>query len=259
MDKIIFENIFRSKEVTLNDKGMAVCPYCRGTGLNAELNLFNKINEQMHPTVTACCVKCYGKGQTDWVEIANGRIDDKMEYLFSNNRQFLVDDLWYLLTYVYAGYVVPGKNLIQTRYDEDKDQWVESTGIEFPGHEISKREVIHWISKFIEHSYIKDPECIFSTLPKIYKVAPDYEYVANVKRIILDSTSAKIEDLIRVKNDIGDLGYTIEDLNDIEIINEFGKKIEIEFKFTWENLLDRFKLPRNHKYSPLSEGVLTFD
>ena len=259
MEKIVFENIFRSNDVSFNDEGIAVCPYCNGTGLNAEFNLFNKINEKLRPSVIACCLKCYGKKKTDWVEVTNGRIDEVMEYLFHSNRQFIVTDLWFFFAYIYAGYVVPGQSPYQTIYDENEDRWVEETGIEFPGHKESKNKLFYWIDKFNEYSYVKDAASIVAILPTIYMRAPDYELAAEIKCSIIDALALKFEDLISIEKDLNQLGYTIEDLNDIDIIDESGKKIEIEFNFTWENLLDKFKLPRVHKYSIAPEGVLTVD
>ena len=259
MDIIIFENIFRSNEVSFNDKGVAVCPYCGGTGLNSDFNLFNKINETMRPSVFACCLKCYGKGKTDWVEVTNGRIDVIMNNLFLTNRQFSVADLWFFFTYIYAGNVVPGQSPIQTMYDEDEDKWVEVAGIEFPGHKKSKHELFYWIDKFNEYSYVKKPESIVHMLPIVYMQAPDYEFAAEIKCSIIDALGMNIEDLLSIEKDLYGLGYTIEDLNDIDVIDESGKKIEIDFDFTWENLLDKFKIPRRHKYSRVPEGVLTVD
>ena len=82
MNKLVFENIFRSNEISFNDEGVAVCPYCNGTGLNAEFELLNKYHEVIGFPLSAHCLKCYGKKHADWIEVANGRIDDEMNYLF---------------------------------------------------------------------------------------------------------------------------------------------------------------------------------
>jgi len=259
MGKIVFENIFRPNDVSFNDEGIAVCPYCNGTGLNADFNLFNKVNEQVQFNVIACCIKCYGKGKTDWVEVTNGRIDKIMRYLFSRNRQFLAINLCYFASYVYVGYLVPVIDEIQLWYDENKDKWRETTGIEWPGHIESKNKMFQWIDMFNEHSYIKDPESISTLARATYSSSPNYEYPAKIKCDIIDALALKIEDLITIGNDLKDLGYTIEDLNDIGIIDESGKILEVDFEFTWENLLDKFKLPRQHKYSVVPDSLLTVD
>lgn len=257
MDKIVFENIFRSNVVSFNESGFAVCPHCNGTGLNADFNLFNKINEQMHPDVSVCCLKCYGKGWTDWIEIANGRIDEITEYLFHHNRQFLAQDIFYPLDYVYAGYVVPSNSGIHLWYDEEADEWKETTGIRWPGHIESKNEMFYWIDKLNENSYIRNPEPISSVLHDIYDPSLDYEWAAKIKDEIINSSVVEIYDLLEWKRELKILGYSIEDLNEIVSDKEPTKNFNVDFVFTWENLIDKFNLPRIHKYSPVPDGVLT--
>jgi len=259
MDKLVFENIFRSDEVNFNESGLAVCPYCNGTGLNDDFNFFHKVSVKLKIGVIACCLKCYGKGQTDWVEIANGRIDEVMMDLFYNSLGFSALHLVDFLRYVYAGYVVPAGNEIQLWYDEDEDEWKETTGIDWSCHIESKNEINYWINKFTKYSYLNNPESFYDLLSKVYDPDLDYEGAAKIKSKILSSTELNIDDLVRMRKELYILGFTIESLNEICICDESGKIIETDFAFSWRNLLDKFKLPHLHKYSRVPEGVLTVD
>ena len=80
-----FKSIFKSSEVSIDDEGIIVCPYCKGSGLNDEYELFNKIQSYFGCSDAVYCLKCYGKKQTDWVEIANGRTDEEMKELIAQH------------------------------------------------------------------------------------------------------------------------------------------------------------------------------
>ena len=90
---------------------------------------------------------------------------------------------------------------------------------------------------------------------------PEYDWAcaADIKDDILNATELKIEDLIRLREELEILGFTIEDLNEIVSADESEGLLKVDFVFTWENLLDKFKIPRLHKYSPVPEGVLIID
>ena len=237
----VFENIFRSNEVRLKD-GIAVCPYCNGTGLNAEFYLFNKINEELPLSIKACCLKCYGKGSTDWVEEANDLLDERMETLFRDNRQFPAAYLSFFFSYVYDGNTVTKNHTNLVRYNEDTDRWEDADNINWPGHLKSKEKVSFWIDKLNEHMYIEDPESIAYELREIYRNGPYYVDAERIKYQLLYESELKLETLIDFKNKLKKIGYVIEDLNDIDITGEFGEIIDIDFDFTWENLLDKFNL-----------------
>lgn len=274
MKNVIFENIFRSNEVSFNDEGITVCPYCNGTGLNAEFNLFNKVMEKMQIAAYACCLKCYGKKHADWVEFANGRIDEILEYLYRYYRKFDSEALGHFFSYVYAGYLVHGDGSTTIRYNEDADQWEEMQNFSWrnstPSEEkvlhwinstSSEEEVLHWINEFRNNYDIKD----FDFIP--YKLAEEYGYesgfndrfIDKIKSEILDATELGIEDLQRMKDNLELFDYTIAVSNEDDIAKARGSYLDSDKEFTWENLLKRFDIPRIHKYSPVPRGVLIFD
>jgi hypothetical protein len=272
MNKPIFENIFRSSEVSFNDEGIAVCPYCNGTGLNDDFELLNKYHEFTNFPVRAHCLKCYGKKKTDWVEVLNSRIDDEMDALFHDNLGILFSGFLAFLRFVYIGYRHESNDEEYYQYDNDKNQWVESELNDWPGHLECKKEMLIWINKLIDAGYMRDPgdpeeftkNCLSSAsipdiLSLIYDPICDSECAANIKAGILYTTELKIDNLLQIRKDLEILGYTIEDLNEIASDDESTDNFDVDFVFTWENLLDKFKIPRLHKYSPLPDGVLTVD
>ena len=84
-------------------------------------------------------------------------------------------------------------------------------------------------------------------------------YAVKIKSYILNSTEMTIEELLKLKEDLSFLGFTIDGLNEIENDEGWEYHSSDSFEFTWDNLLEKFHLPRIHKYSKVTHGVLTFD
>jgi hypothetical protein len=272
MNKLVFENIFRSNKVNFNDEGIAVCPYCNGTGLNAEFELLNEYHEIIEFPLSAYCLKCYGKKRVDWIEFANGRIDDEMDYLFQETLTIPSNGFLQFLSFVYNGYKYQINDEENCQYDNSRNKWFVSALDDWPGHVESKKEMLFWINKLICAGYIRDYENpedfaknsfpsvdIANVYSHYYDPEYDWKCAAEIKLDILNATEFKIENLIRMREKLEILGLTIEDLNEICICDESGEILETDFVFTWKNLLDKFKLPYRHKYSRVPEGIVTFD
>jgi hypothetical protein len=272
MKKLFFRNIFRSNEISVNDEGIAVCPYCNGTGLNAEFELLNEYHEILEFPQSAHCLKCNGKEYADWVEVANGRVDDEMDYLFNELKNISSRGFAQFFGFVYNGYKYQINDEENYQYDNNKNKWFVSTIDDWPGHIESKKELLFWIDKLISAGYIRNYESPQKFAKKNFPsgdIAPvyshyydpeyDLEHSAEIKINILNGTDLNIEDLIDMKDRLDILGFTIEDLNEICICDESGENIETDFVFTWRNLLDKFKVPHRNKYSRVSEGALTTD
>jgi hypothetical protein len=272
MNEPVFKNIFRSNKISFNDEGIAVCPYCNGTGLNAEFELLNEYHEMIEFPLSAHCLKCYGKKRVDWIEFANGRFDDELEYLLQKIIQTQPNAFLQFLSFVYNGYKYQINDYQNYQYNTCEDQWIVSEFDDWPGHIDCKKEMLFWINKLICAGYIRDyenPEDFAkNSFPSVdiagfyshyYDPEYDWKCAAEIKLDILNATEFKIENLIRMRGELEILGFTIEDLNEICICDESGKTLEVDFVFTWKNLLDKFKLPYQHKYSRVPEGILTFD
>lgn len=270
MKKLVFENIFRSNEISFNDEGIAVCPYCNGTGLNAEFELLNEYHEIIEFPLSAHCLKCYGKKRVDWLEFANGRIDEKLEYLFYELVNTPSNAFLQFLSFVYDGYRYQINDYQNAQYNTCEDKWIVSELDDWPGHIECKKEMLFWINKLICAGYITDvenpEEFAKKSFPSVdiakvyshyYDPEYDWECAAYIKVDILNATDLKIEELIRIREDLNILGFTIEDLNEICICDESGEILETDIVFTWKNLLDKFKLPYRHRYSRVSEDLLT--
>lgn len=272
MNKLVFENIFRSNEISFNDEGIAVCPYCNGNGLNDEFELLNKFHEIIEFPLTAHCLKCYGKKYTDWIEVTNGRIDEEMEHLFHATLTIPSNAFLPFLNFVYNGYKFKMNDEENYLYDKIKDRWIVTEQDDWHDHLKWKKEMLVWINNLICAGYIREAvaadDFAKNSFPSVdvpnfysyfYDPEIDMKYAAFIKNDILNETEARIDDLIKVKDNLEILGFTIEDLNEICICDESGEILETDFVFTWKNLLDKFKLPYRHKYSRVPEGIVTFD
>ena len=258
-----FKSIFRSGEVNIDNEGIAVCPYCNGSGLNAEYELFNKFQSFIGMSGRAYCVKCYGKKQTDWIEIANGRNDEEMRELAAQHGEMGFLEIKNYLTFIYYGEICLYGEDKWFFYDHDLDQWKETEDPEseiWIDHFKAKKEMLYWFEKFFHDGYITEIYLnLHDLMRSIYNSDIDYEYAAKIKSYILNSTEMTVEELLQVRESLSILGYAMDDLNDIEINEDAKNHFAEDFEFTWDNLLEKFRLPRVHKYSKVPDGVLTFD
>ena len=253
------KNIFRSSEVIIDNEGIVVCPYCKGSGLNDEYELFNYFQLYFGFLGRAYCLKCYGKGRTDWVEVANGRIDEEMKKWIAQHGRMEFNDIKSYLFFINYGVYRNDENE-WFFYDHDSDQWEETESYIGIDHSKAKNELSDWLKKFFHDGYITN---IFGGLNVYMRLVHDgyleHEFAIQIKDYILDSTEMTIEKLLKIKEDLSFLGFTIDDLNEIENDEGSGDHSLDSFRFTWDNLLEKFGLPRVHKYSELPDGVLKFD
>jgi len=229
------------------------------SGLNDEYEVFNKFQSYFRFPDRAYCLKCYGKKQTDWIEIVNGRIDEEMKELIAQHGKMEFDDIEiYLFLIKYGLYRENRKKWFFYKYDSGAWEEMESyIGID---HFKAKKELSFWLKKFINDGYITVNDCDLNDYMRSFHHDDNgYEYAKQIKNYILDSTEMTIEELLKLKEDLSFFGFTIDDLNELEYYDSLDYVLLGDFEFTWNNLVKKFRLPPEHKYFKVPDGVLTFD
>jgi hypothetical protein len=245
--------------VNIDNEGIVVCPYCKGSGLNDEYELFNNIQLFFGFPGRAYCLKCFGKKQTDWIEIANGRLDEEIKELIAQHGKMGFYEIKSYLYPVYYG-VYRDDEHGWFFYDHDSGKWEETESYIGIDHFKAKKTLSYWLNKFFHDGYTTDNNYNLNDYMRCdHHDYLDYEYAKQIKNYILDSTEMTIEELLKIKEDLSFLGFTIYDLNEINVDEDWEDHSSDSFEFTWDNLLEKFHLSRIHKYSKVPNGVLTFD
>ena len=121
-----------------------------------------------------------------------------------------------------------------------------------------EKQVIKWIQKFIKDGYSKKLDLSLG-VSRYWKSEFYCIQEEDIKKALIYRSKLTIEDLLDYRKELALLGGEFDDLNDIMTDDDSECVIEEDFKFTWENLLEKFHLPRTHKYTVLPDGVLPFE
>ena len=174
-EKTKFENIFNLETAIPNKNGVVICPYCNGTGENDEYELFNKFQNLNNFPVKAYCRQCYGVKQGDWIEIATGRIKEKMEFQYKFYNAATISAFVNFFKFVYYNYRWQNREGKRFQYDVKADIWNEVKGSDilendfYSNHLDAKKSMTDWIEKFLKDGYINDPESIYVMLDLVYE------------------------------------------------------------------------------------------
>jgi hypothetical protein len=80
---------------------------------------------------------------------------------------------------------------------------------------------------------------------ELYWDEPEQQ-VKLMKINLVTAENLPISRLLEIKNDLDLFWYDIQDLNDVQIEYEVIENLSRGFKFTWENILKKFGLPRTY-------------
>lgn len=238
--------------------GKILCKYCNGSGINPAYEEIDKTLKAIFNSDGPCCLYCYGLAEIDWIDKANGNYKQKMNSLKSKMKEWFLINIHPFLQYVQYGEVYFDENVIEwVNYDPADGSWNFSEIIldSIEGHRAKRK----WIEKFKTDGY-----CDIKNIEKYNDIFPfgypggNYYFAAEIKAYLIGSRTMTIDELHEIKTTLKIMGFSIENLNWIKTVDMFEQDVPPEFEFNWNNLLDKFYLPRNNKYTPVPYGVLTF-
>jgi hypothetical protein len=141
-------------------------------------------------------------------------------------------------------------------YDPANDCWNYSEIIlgSLEGH----RAKNGWIDRFKTDGYCDIMSIVsYKDIFLFYCQYSRYYFAADIKANLISSKVMTIDELHEIKKVLKVIGFSIEDLNWIKTDEKFQQNVPPKFEFNWNNLLDKFYLPRNNKYTAVPYGVLT--
>ena len=249
MDKITCASeIAKDYEKQLDEKGFFVCEYCKGTGINPGYREHDKIVRRLNGKDAFFCLFCYGKKQIDWVEFVMGNYVQALKDRKVDLESRFLDSLKNYLYFLIKG---------QVEYDYDGDRWMRYDAVNRCWRETAQaigsvkgqKDAAKLMLKAIDDGYtdkgsynnfIIDEEVQYDL--QVYHV----ELIRDIKTELIDSTEMTVARLERIKEELELVGITIEELERFQTKKNSEKNLPPDFKFNYENILERFNFSKAH-------------
>ena len=251
------ENISRRAKTDaklFNEEGEIVCPRCNGTGtdpdyreVNVILRAIHKLNGWDQNVKLPCCVNCYGMAKIDWIQYANGSCKQELADWREEMRELFLLDVDPFLSYVHQGGIATKIGILDSAIqyfylDRETDSWIE---VIHPQYDIRTLRAGHeWLARFEADDYW-GPETNMDIvlLHEDFYIDGPEEHLRTLKAELLRGVDLSMERLVEIKRDLNLFRRDIGNLAEISSDDREITKLSAGFKFTWENVLKKFRLP----------------
>lgn len=260
------ENVFVQSKIDreqFRKTGEIICQRCNGTGINPdymEVNLIQKAidalgkrisnqNQQMFysaNTNAPYCLSCSGMKKIDWLQYATGSYKQELIDRKIDLKKWFLRDVEPFLEYIHRGEVWRETDSHKyPHFDLEKNCWVEGNP---PKDDFSGLKAAYkWLHRFKADDYFEfgNHANIAFHYQELYWVEPDL-YFWPIKLELLLSKRISINRLLEIKKDLDLFFYDIQYFDRLSFEDDISDMHSDDFKFTWENILSKFELPRAH-------------
>jgi hypothetical protein len=194
------------------------------------------------------CLFCYGKKKIDFVEFVMGNYEQDLKDRKVDLESRFLDSLKNYLYFLIKGQVEYDYDEVKwKRYDAVNRGWRETA--QAIGSVKGQKDAAKLMLKAIDDGYtdkgsynnfIMDEEVQYDL--QVYHV----ELIGDIKTELIDSTEMTVARLERIKEELEWIGISIEELRRFQTKKNSEKNLPPDFKFNYENILERFNFSIAH-------------
>jgi hypothetical protein len=255
LSKINQEHFYKTGEI--------VCKRCNGTGTNPDYQEVNSILAAIDELAqdysdffqrllnsankaAPCCLGCFGMKKIDWIQYTNGSYKQELIARRKDMRKWFLRDVEPFLLYVHYGEVWHKPDTQKClHFDLERKCWTEANG---PNDDTNNlRAAYKWLHRFKADDYFNHENIadVAFNYQELYWIEPR-QHLKAIKTELILSKDITIDRLMEIKKDLDLFWYDIQGLDHIIIEDNVNRKLPNGFKFTWQNILEKFDLPLTH-------------